>query len=120
VMAQAQKAIGLGSLERFSTFVTTMVAAFPNDPSVGDKPDVDQIFDEYAKASGLPPRVVRSDEQVAAMREERSLAAEMQREAELLSQAAPAVKDLASAPMGQDSALDALLGNAGLLTAGAV
>lgn len=70
VLAQAQRAVGLASYDRAIATVGAIAGA-TQDPTVWDKLDTDQIIDEYTDALGLPPRTVRSDEQVAAMRDAR-------------------------------------------------
>lgn len=71
VLAQAQRAVGLASYDRAIATVGAIAGA-KQDATVWDKLDVDQIVDEYTDALGLPPRTVRSDDQVAAMRNERA------------------------------------------------
>lgn len=71
VLAQAQRAVGLASYDRAIATVGAIAGA-KQDPTVWDKLDTDQILDEYTDALGLPPRTVRSDEQVAAIRAERA------------------------------------------------
>lgn len=71
VLAQAQRAVGLASYDR-AIATAGAIAGATQDPTVWDKLDVDQIMDEYTDALGLPPRTVRSDDQVAAMRNERA------------------------------------------------
>ena len=71
VLAQAQRAVGLASYDRAIATVGAIAGA-TQDPTVWDKLDTDQIVDEYTDALGLPPRTVRSDEQVAAMRAARA------------------------------------------------
>jgi len=75
VMAQAQKAIGTGAIERLAGFVGNMAAT---KPEVLDKFDADQSVDEYAEMIGVPPKVVVSDDVVEEIRQER--AAQMQQQ----------------------------------------
>ena len=106
IMAQAQKLTGLVSLERFTAFVTGLATA--TEPSVIDKLDRDQMVDEYGEVSGVPPNVVRSDEAVARMREERAKAESAAREMELVEKGARAARDLSQAKLGEDNTLDRL------------
>jgi hypothetical protein len=114
IMAQAQKALGLASLERFTGYVTN-IANQTKDPSVLRKVDWDQLVDEYGNASGVAPRVIRSDEDVAAMTRADEQAAQAQQTAAIAEQAATAANKLAGADMGGDNALTRLVdqGNAG-------
>lgn len=110
IMAQAQKQAGLASLDRFSGFVG-QVAAY--DPSILDKVDRDQMVDEYGERSGVPPRIIVPDEQVAAIRQARAKAAQAQQAAEAAAKLAPAAKQLSETDVSGDNALAALLGAGG-------
>jgi hypothetical protein len=68
-MAQAQRAIGTGAIERLAGFVGNLAAA---KPDVLDKLDMDQSIDEYAEMLGVPPKIVVSDDQVAEIRAQRA------------------------------------------------
>lgn len=70
VMAQAQKAVGIGSIERFVGFIGNMTAA--GFQQAADKLDVDQAIDEYGDMLGVPTTITKSDEQVQAEREQRA------------------------------------------------
>lgn len=102
IMAQAQKMVGLSSIERLTAFVGQIAVA---KPDVMDKLDLEQMIDEYADIVGVPPNVVRSDDEVAEMRAERAKAQQAAQTAELVTQAAGAAKDLAAAKMDDDNAL---------------
>lgn len=105
VMAQAQKLVGLGSLERFAGFVGQM-AQFK--PDVLDKIDVDQVVDEYGDIVSVPPTVIRSDEAVAEIRMQRNKQQQMQQMAELAKQGAATAKDLSQASVEGDTMLSRL------------
>jgi hypothetical protein len=68
VLAQAQKLVGGGSIERFLT-VGTGLSQF--DQGALDKIDFDQAIDQLADVYSVPPDIVRSDDQVAKLRESR-------------------------------------------------
>lgn len=70
VMAQAQKAVGIGSIERFVGFIGNMAKA--GFQQAADKLDVDQAIDEYGDMLGVPTTITKSDEQVQAEREQRA------------------------------------------------
>lgn len=113
ILAQAQKAIGVSSLDRLIAF-TGALATQKQDPSVWDKIDTDQSVDEYASMLGTSPLVVRSDEDVEAMRAQRQQAnqmAQLQQGAETVATIAGAAKTLGETPM-DDNALTRLAGAA--------
>lgn len=111
IMAQAQKMMGIASVERFIGFVRSTFEV-TQDPSVLDKVDFDQTIDEYGDALGVPPQIVRSDEAVAEIRAGRAEANRKAALAEQVPAAAKAAKDLAGAEMGGDNALTRLMQDA--------
>ncbi|SIO36776.1 portal protein [Halodesulfovibrio marinisediminis] len=76
VLAQAQKLAGSNAIRQLTEQVGRMATVAP---SVLDKLDFDQCVDELASTAGVPARVLRSDEDVAARREAaRAQATELQ------------------------------------------
>jgi len=109
VMAEAQKAVGLGALERFTTF-SIGIANQTGDPSHIMKVDFDQVIDEYAFGSGVSPKVVRSDEVVQAMKAQREEKMAQAQALESATQISGAVKNLAGSDMDGDNILTQLAG----------
>lgn len=107
IMAQAQKAIGLGTIERISGFAGQMAQM---DPGVLDKLDADQIIDIYGDMASVPPGVVRSDEDVEEIRAQRQQAQQQAQQQEQMAQAAGMAKDLSGASLEGNNALTALTG----------
>ncbi len=89
-LQQAQRAQTLQGLERFASSAGMIAQMTGKAP---EKFDADQWLDEMAAGLGVSPKVVRDDEEVAAMREAEAQAAQMQQMAAM----APALKDAASA-----------------------
>jgi hypothetical protein len=120
IMAQAQKLVGISSMERFMTYVTT-TAANTQNPSLLDKVDTDQFIDEYGDSLGVPPKMIRSDDEVEAIRAQREEAMRQQRAQEAIPAMAGAAKSLAGADMEGDNALTRLIdeANSGSLVQGA-
>lgn len=108
IMAQAQKLVGVGGIERFAGF-TGQVATVTQDPTVMDKVDTDQLIDEYGEAVGISPRIIRSDEKVAAMREERAASQQQEQAAAQARELAAGAKDLSQTDMKGDNALTRLM-----------
>lgn len=94
ILAQAQRAVSTGSIERVVGVVGNIAAVAP---SVLDKLDTDQVIDEYAQATGVPAKIIRSDEAVAELRKQRAAQEQQQKQMEQLAQMAPAAKDGATA-----------------------
>lgn len=94
VLAQAQKAISTGSIERLWSFAGNISAA---KPEVLDKLDGDQTLDVYAELVGADPELILSDDKVAKLRQDRAKAQAEQAQTENAIAMAPALKDGADA-----------------------
>lgn len=112
VMAQAQKLVGISGIERFAGFVGQIVTVTQN-PTVMDKVDVDQMLDEYGDAVGVGPRIVRSDEKVAAIRDGRAKQEQAQAAMAAIQQGAQTAKDLSGASLDGDNALSRMIDDSG-------
>lgn len=106
IMHQAQKSLGISGMERFSQFVQGIAQA---KPEIIDKVDTDQLVDIYSDNMGINPSIVRSDEDVASIREGRAKAQQAQAQAENLAKTTGAVKNLAQANTSGENALTGLL-----------
>jgi hypothetical protein len=114
IMAQAQKLVGVGGIERFAGFVGNMAKV---DPSVLDKVDFDQTVDVYGDMTSVPPGIVRPDDKVQELRNQRAQAQKAAADAAAVREEAGAAKDLSGAKMDDNNALTELLrqANAGQL-----
>jgi len=113
IMAQAQKIVGIGGVDRFAAFIGQHAQI---DPSVLDKYDMDQAADVYADMTAVPPSIVRTDEAVAAMRQQRAEQQAQQQKLAAMEQMAGAAKDLSAAKTDDESALTQILGNPDIVT----
>lgn len=89
-LAQAQRAVGLASLDRMLMTVGNIAQA-KQDPAVWDKIDTDQIVDGYADMLGVDPQFIVADDKVAFIRENRM----KQQQAAQAAEMAPAMADTA-------------------------
>lgn len=105
ILAQAQKLLGTSSLERMSNYVGTIAQM---DPQILDKVDFDEAVSLYADSLGVPPSVIRTPEQVAAIREQRAAEEQARQEAADVMAATQGVKNL-SGDIGDNSALERLI-----------
>lgn len=110
VMAQAQKAIGTGAIERLAGFIGNMSAV---KPEVLDKFDADQSVDEYAEMLGVPPKIVVPDDVVQQVREERMQMQQQQMQMEQINQGAQAAKVMSDADTGGENILSDIIGGIG-------
>lgn len=104
ILAQAQRMVGIEGIERLAGFVGTYA---PLKPEVLDKVDFDEAIEQYARKLGVPAAVIVSDENVAALREQRAQQqaqmeqmAAMQQAAQTAQQGAGAVNQVAQAAEG--------------------
>lgn len=109
IMAQAQKAIGRTGLEAFASYVSALAQI---QPDALDKLDADQSIDEYAEMTGVSPKVVRGDDDVAEIREARAEAQAKQAAVAQAQQEAETAHTLSQTPTSGDNALAQLLGQA--------
>lgn len=116
ILADAQKSVALGGIERLASFIGNLSAAYPD---VKDKFDPDQAVDEYAEGLGAPARVVVPDDRVSEVRQARAQQLAKQEQQAAMAQAAQtmhtgaqAAKVLSETDMGGGAmgALPAALG----------
>lgn len=110
VMAQAQKLIGLAGIERFSGYIGQM-AGF--DPGALDKFNVNQAIDVYADITSVPPGIVRTDEEVQSIKEQKAKAQQAQMQQEQAAMAMKGAKELSQTQVGDGNALEMMIKNAG-------
>ncbi len=116
ILAQAQKAVATGAIERFSGFVGQLAAV---KPEVLDKYDADEAVDLYGDALGVPPSLIVPDDKVKEIRGVRAEKQAQAERAEMLAATAPALKDGADAASvlasaGQNPGGQALLQQIGI------
>ena len=78
ILAQAQKAIGLGNIERFCINFVGGLAQASGDPTVWDNVNLDETIQEYADGSGTPPSIINDPESVQAKRQQRAQQQQME------------------------------------------
>lgn len=106
VMAQAQKMLGVGGVERFTQFVGQVASV---DQSVLKKIKADKLVDVYGDMLSVPPSIVRSDEELAAINQaEAEQQAQMQQMQMAQAQVGMA-KQLSETKLNNDAALDELI-----------
>lgn len=115
-MAQAQKMVGVSGVEKFAGFVNELVKG-TQSVEVLDKVDFDQMVDVYGDLMSINPSIIRADEVVAKMRQQRQAAAAAKAKMELMAQAGKALrdvgaagKDLSGMPPDQQPDLSGMLG----------
>lgn len=109
IMAQAQKLVGVVAQDRF---LQTILPIVQTDPSTRHKVDTNQLIDNYGEMLGVDPRVIRSNEEAQALVDEEKQAQQASQDAANAKAIGGALKDGAAAKMGQDTALDRVVGGA--------
>ncbi|XAI96396.1 portal protein [Microcystis phage Mel-JY33] len=94
MLAQAQKAVATGAMERLFGFAGNLSATLPE---VLDKLNGDEALDEYADMLGTPTRVLRDDDEVAMIRQNRAQQQQQAAQVEQAATLAPAAKQTADA-----------------------
>jgi len=110
ILAQAQKTLGISSIERLVTFTGSLAQA-SMDPSVWDNLNKDQMMAGYAEMLGVSPLDLNDAGTVQAQRQQRAQQAAQQQAIEAANKLAPvagAVKSLSDSGVHPDSVLSRL------------
>lgn len=102
MLAQAQRAIGTNSIDRF---VGNLGAVAQFKPEALDKFDADKWVDIYAESLGLDPQIIVPADQVQAIRQQRAQAQQAAQQAAMLNQGADTAQKLGSVDTSKQSAL---------------
>lgn len=95
ILAQAQKAVATGGIERMWAFAGNLAAA--GKPEVLDKMDADQSIDVYSDLLGVDPSIIVSDDKVKEARAARAQQMQAAQNAEMAATIAPAAEAGANA-----------------------
>jgi len=106
MLAQAQRAVGTNSIDRF---VGTLGQVAQYKPDVLDKLDTDKWADSYADMLGVDPELIVQKEQVDLIRQQRAQAQAKQAQLDQLNQASQTAKNLGQTPTtGQNAMTDVI------------
>lgn len=109
IIKQAQKALSAGTIEHFWGFSMKIAEAKPNDPSVLDKVNIDELIERYGDELQVPPGIILDDDQVSQIRQGRQEAQAKQAQLENAEKLSNTAKNLAAAPTDGSNALTDLL-----------
>ncbi len=111
VLSQAQKATQAAGIERTFQIVGGLVGV---DPSVMDNIDVDYAIEKYSDLLGNDPKLIRSQEALAQIRQKRQQDQQQAQQAQIAQQLSQGAKNLSQTDVGGgQNALQAMLGNSG-------
>lgn len=102
VLAQAQKMVGTSSIEESLAFVANVAGAKPN---VIDVINYDEAVMEYCRLKGINPKITRTPEEVAKIRQAAFEAAQQAQQQANLSAAVQGAKALSQTQIGGNNAL---------------
>lgn len=106
MLAQAQRAVGTGSVDRLLGTIGSMAQM---KPEVLDKIDADKVVDAYADMLGIDPDLIVGDDQVALIRQQRAQQMQAQQAAQLAPQAAATAKTMSQTDTsGKNAYTDAI------------
>jgi len=111
VLAQAQRLVNTGAIDRISQFTGGVAAIWPN---ARHKININQAIDEYAEALGVSPSIIVSDADALAAA---TAEAQAQQQAQAMAQGeqlAGIAKTASETDMGEDNALGVAMRRAGL------
>ncbi|MEW8042038.1 MAG: portal protein [Candidatus Thiodiazotropha endolucinida] len=108
ILAQAQKAVGVAAIESTVAYVGNLAGV---KQDIIDKLDLEQSVDEYADMMGAPPSIVRSDDDVAEIRNDRMSQEQALAQSQMAQEAAKTAELLSKTDTTGDNALaDVLAG----------
>lgn len=111
MLQQAQKATAAAGIERLFQMVGGLVGV---DPGVMDNIDVDEAIDEYSSLLNNSPKIIRSPEQLADIRQQRAQAQQQAQQAQIAQQLSQGAKNLSQTNVGGgQNALQSMLGQGG-------
>jgi hypothetical protein len=106
-LAQAQKMIKTAAIEQFTAFAGTVLQY---QPEILDVIDLDMVVTDYGDKVGISPKYIRSEEQIAAIRQQRAEAMQQQQQMAQAGAMVQGARDLSQINTGENNALTALLG----------
>ncbi|MCY1396711.1 Bacteriophage head to tail connecting protein [compost metagenome] len=109
ILAQAQKAIGVSSIERAIGFAG-QVATTTQSLAPLDLLDADEAMQQYFELIGVPPTLVRADDAVAAIRKQRAEAEQQAQMQQQLGSVIEGAKTLSETDTGSNNALTQIAG----------
>lgn len=110
ILAQAQRLMGVANIERFLSTVGNEVAV---DQGILDVVNLDEMVRELGSDLSIPPKLLRTDKEVAKIRADRQRAQSQAAAADNAQKLADAAKNMAAADTGGKNALTDLMPSLG-------
>lgn len=112
LLAKAQRIAGFGDLQYFLGIAGQVIQAFPDSAK---KLNADEIIDVVATTIAIPPKVVRTDREVEAIRKQEAQQMQQRQQMENIPAIAGAARDLSQAEPAANNALGMLAGVGGVI-----
>ncbi|WP_286952872.1 MULTISPECIES: portal protein [Aminobacterium] len=109
-LAQAQRMVGTVAIEQTLAFAGSLISAFPE---VRHKVNAMAALQKYGAYIGVPSDILRPDEEAFALLQAEAEQIQAQQQAEQMQGMVQGAKTLSETPVGNNSALDAVLGGLG-------
>lgn len=113
IMAQAQKSLGLGGVERFLNIAGSIGVQTGDPRLVTRKVNINRTLDVVGEMTGIPAGIVRTDEEAQAIEDQQVAAEEAAQQSQRLAEGAKAARDLGSVKTDESNALVDLVKSAG-------
>ncbi len=110
MLSQAQKMVGTTAIEQWSAYIGNIAAV---KPEVLDVMNEIETATAYGEMLGLPPKIIRSAEEIGQIRKQRQDAAAAAQQSQAVANTVQGAKVLSDTQIGNNSALDAMLGSLG-------
>ncbi len=111
VLAQAQRLVATGAVDRLTAFVGQAAQIWPE---ARHKVNINRGVDEYAESLGVDPSMVRSDSEVEALMQADALRAQQAQAMATAQQGVDMAKTASDTNMSEDNALGAVMQRAGI------
>jgi hypothetical protein len=111
VLAQAQRLVNTGAIDRLTEFAGNAAAIWPD---ARHKVDISQSIDDYGEALGVNPSIIRGDDEARAMAEAEAQAAAQAQAMEQGGQLVDMAKSASETEVSEDNALGTVMRRAGL------
>ena len=111
VLAQAQRLVATGAVDRLVGFTSQVAQVWPE---ARHKVNASRAIDEYAESLGVDPSMIRSDEEVNAMAQAEAQQAAQAQAMVAAQQGADMAKTASETSVSEDNALGAVMQRAGL------
>lgn len=110
ILAQAQQMVATTAIQQGLGFIGSAAGIFPE---IVDIVNIDEAATDYLQSNGVPAKIIRSKEEIEAIRKERQEQIQQQQQAQDMASMVQGAKTLSDTKLDQNNALAALTGMGG-------